>query len=542
MNIFILIAFILINAELLKIHEEVKESFEGNNGWTIKNGKVQKEFCNSKIVFGGFEGQTIMSKLLIVPKHSYIKLSLDIVSQHQRGLVNIYLDHIEIQSVYVQQKCSENDYYVSTITSEFNHTGASIILVINGYAEEQDYKWGFKNLEISIQHCPQSCQVCDQGDIVEQCQIWKSFQNSWTATHKNLMGQDGWVSINGISGSSKCGGVPLIGGYQKFGQNQGLSKIIKLQPHYKLRLLVLWAKIDSWDNEYGLILFDGIQVWNQSFNLDNGYQIKVCGNSEPKYHTLFRRVDITVDHTGDQVKIDFLSTLDQGSDDESFGLRDLQIFYASCPDQCDMCRGPSSNDCIRCSNNLFQSMQGCNPLPYFYLLQSNFHYDKFTSSEGWILKQSQQSTIITDCQDKTIFGGYGVLGVGGIAEKQFFIPHHSQLRLQITLYKIDSWDGEIIIIEIDDEMIWDSSQYQYNEGNLCGTDYPDKLIYLDLIIRHEKQNTLLRIRSNLDENSDNESWGFRDFSLMYDVSNIVEIEDAFEYLLSLGILIIISFI
>lgn len=32
MNIFILIAFILINAELLKIHEEVKESFEGNNG------------------------------------------------------------------------------------------------------------------------------------------------------------------------------------------------------------------------------------------------------------------------------------------------------------------------------------------------------------------------------------------------------------------------------------------------------------------------------------------------------------------------------
>lgn len=34
-------------------------------------------------------------------------------------------------------------------------------------------------------------------------------------------------------------------------------KIIKLQPHYKLRLLVLWAKIDSWDNESGLILFDG---------------------------------------------------------------------------------------------------------------------------------------------------------------------------------------------------------------------------------------------------------------------------------------------
>lgn len=32
MNIFILITFILTNAELLKIHEEVKESFEGKNG------------------------------------------------------------------------------------------------------------------------------------------------------------------------------------------------------------------------------------------------------------------------------------------------------------------------------------------------------------------------------------------------------------------------------------------------------------------------------------------------------------------------------
>lgn len=39
-----------------------------------------------------------------------------------------------------------------------------------------------------------------------------------------------------------------------------------------------------------------------------------------------------------------------------------------------------------------------------------------------------------------------------------------------------------------------------------------------------------------------ESWGFRDFRLTYDVSNIIEIEDVFEYLISLGLVMIIIFI
>ncbi|CAD8189874.1 unnamed protein product [Paramecium octaurelia] len=543
MNIFILIAFIVTNAELIKIHEEVKESFEGNNRWTIKNGKVQKEFCNSKLVFGGFGGQTVISKLLIVPTHAYIKIGVDIWSSNQWGQVKVYLDHVEILSVQIQQRCSENDYYLSTFTSEFTHSGASIILVMSGNGEENDNKWGFRNLEISIEKCPQSCQVCDQGDIAETCQIWKSVQNSWTAAHTNFMGLDGWMSINGISGSSKCGGVPLIGGYQRFGNNQGLSKTIRLQPHYKLRLLVLWAKIDSWDNENGLILFDGKQVWNQSFNNDNGYQVKVCGNSESKYHTLFKRIDITVDHSGAQVKIDFQSSLDQGSDDESFGLRDLQLFYAPCQDQCEVCKGEFGSECIRCSNYQFQTLNGCSAPRSYYILERNFYAQKFTSLEGWILKETQQNLIITNYQDKTIVGGYGILGVGATAEKLFILPPHTQLRLEVTLYKIDSWDGENIIIEVDSQDVWDSQRLQDSQDFLYGTAYFGTTIYASCYVTHDKQEALVRIKSTLDEGADNESWGFRDFCLMYDVANVVEISDAQEsYLLTLGIVMIISFI
>lgn len=41
----------------------------------------------------------------------------------------------------------------------------------------------------------------------------------------------------------------LFGGYDKTGAKTVISKVIKVKPHYKLKLKVLWAKIDSWDNE-----------------------------------------------------------------------------------------------------------------------------------------------------------------------------------------------------------------------------------------------------------------------------------------------------
>jgi hypothetical protein len=41
----------------------------------------------------------------------------------------------------------------------------------------------------------------------------------------------------------------LLGGFDKTGARTVISKVIKVKPHYKLKLKVLWAKLDSWDNE-----------------------------------------------------------------------------------------------------------------------------------------------------------------------------------------------------------------------------------------------------------------------------------------------------
>lgn len=60
---------------------------------------------------------------------------------------------------------------------------------------------------------------------------------------------------------------------------------------------------------------------------------------------MFARTEVDVDHTGDQAKIEFTTTLDEAPNNESFGLRDLYIFYASCANNCAECTGPKESDC-----------------------------------------------------------------------------------------------------------------------------------------------------------------------------------------------------
>lgn len=42
------------------------------------------------------------------------------------------------------------------------------------------------------------------------------------------------------------------------------------------------------------------------------------------------------------------------------------------------------------------------------------------------------------------------MGSGGYITKTFKIPPHTRLRLQVLVYKVDSWDNEKFIIEVDD--------------------------------------------------------------------------------------------
>lgn len=57
-------------------------------------------------------------------------------------------------------------------------------------------------------------------------------------------------------------------------------------------------------------MVDGILIWKRNYTNSDGYQSKICGNSNQNYKTVFERVDVIIDHTGDNMLVNFTSTLD----------------------------------------------------------------------------------------------------------------------------------------------------------------------------------------------------------------------------------------
>ena len=74
---------------------------------------------------------------------------------------------------------------------------------------------------------------------------------------------------------------------------------MKIKPHYRLKLKLLFAKIDSWDNEVATVKVDGTELWKRSFIYHEGYWGNICGQPAFEWRELFARVEADVAHTGD---------------------------------------------------------------------------------------------------------------------------------------------------------------------------------------------------------------------------------------------------
>lgn len=63
------------------------------------------------------------------------------------------------------------------------------------------------------------------------------------------MGAEGWTVAGGAAEGTDCGGVVLFGGYDKTGKGTILTRSVQLPGHYRIKVKLMMAKIDSWDNE-----------------------------------------------------------------------------------------------------------------------------------------------------------------------------------------------------------------------------------------------------------------------------------------------------
>lgn len=60
-------------------------------------------------------------------------------------------------------------------------------------------------------------------------------------------------------------GIKLLGGFNVFGKGATVSRVFEMEPHYRIKVKLTFAKIDSWDNEEGSISLDGEKIWARRF-------------------------------------------------------------------------------------------------------------------------------------------------------------------------------------------------------------------------------------------------------------------------------------
>jgi len=86
----------------------------------------------------------------------------------------------------------------------------------------------------------------------------------------------------------------------------------------------------------------------------------------------------------------------------------------------------------------------------FVVLNQAFVDKTFTGVDGWTLTGAAGGRTNSDCGGVSLVGGFNVFGAGASAKKTFVIPAaHKRLRLTVQLWKIDSWDGEWLFIDVD---------------------------------------------------------------------------------------------
>ena len=129
-------------------------------------------------------------------------------------------------------------------------------------------------------------------------------------------------------------------------------------------------------------------------------------------------------------------------------------------------------------------------------------------------------TISTTCQGLPILGGWNILATyGGVWSKSYTnLPAHNVIQFNIWIYPIDSWDtNDNFLITLDSTVFSGWGFFTYLNPlvtNLCGnwfSDFPP--IYIRISCPHTATSLAVAIKDLLDEDTGNESMGFRNITM-----------------------------
>ena len=145
----------------------------------------------------------------------------------------------------------------------------------------------------------------------------------WSCVYSNTFdaGAADWSKPS----TTTCGSAKVLG---KFGSEKVSATVDTYGiPHQQLRLRAAYYAFDSWDDEKAYAQVDGAEVWTTQCNI---WDSKTCGHkSNLCQNALWRdgvvTLDVTADHAADGLDLAFGAMLDEGVDNESFGVDDILV-------------------------------------------------------------------------------------------------------------------------------------------------------------------------------------------------------------------------
>ncbi|CAD8105125.1 unnamed protein product [Paramecium sonneborni] len=283
-------------------------------------------------------------KLLQLPPHYRVKIEFTLYMQIiQITIVLIHQElayNVEYKTEQGQSNYCGIDYFndqIKDIQFEIDHKGLTTNLYLSSTLDSNpwDESWGFRNFRLYIYQCPSGCLICSQDDYQSDCLVWVLFDSFYTEIDPNLFEVEGWnIDNQQVAKKKKCKSVPIICGESLCGKDTIISKnFYSLPIHTKMKIKFKYLKVDSWEiNDQIILKVDGEIKWIASLSLINQYQYSLCGNYYPEVSI---NVEVTFMHSSTFALVQILNTLDQDSTDESFGIRDIQIYIEQilCGDQ-----------------------------------------------------------------------------------------------------------------------------------------------------------------------------------------------------------------
>ena len=298
---------------------------------------------------------------------------------------------------------------------------------------------------------------------------------------------------------TSCGSYGKIcGGYNTKGAGATIEKTyVGLQPGlYSISLDVI--KIDSWDNEKAYVHINGQQAWTKTYGIGTGPENK-CGKGGAWVGFMFFSWDENTENTGDltfavsdsgeSILVAVSTSLNEGTDDESFGIDNVVLQKLPTPAPT---LAPSSNPTRtptpaptftpttiptksptlptsaptnapteappQCKDDEFDA-QALPP----HLWPDVVTFDN-NDMDGW------SCGAITTCSGLgKICGGYGTKGARQTIERTFIGLEAGEYSLSLDFIKIDGWAWERAYVHINGQQAWSQSGLAYYSGSgQCG--------------------------------------------------------------------------